>query len=117
MQTAKSRVLAHLLRYSLGTKQMLLVGTGCGIKALEAALAKLIAAGLVVAYPFIGTKKFYMLSAKGARQQGLDPKRFMRRPGPEALSARLTISLFCQQFDRRLLTRSEFAAVFPAQAR
>ncbi|MDE2505799.1 MAG: hypothetical protein KGM43_01165 [Planctomycetota bacterium] len=114
MSTVKDRALAHLLRYGLG-----LLATICpeeNRKSVESAIARLIAEGMVCVYPFFGNKKIYAPSPKAARLQGLDPKRFMRPPGPQAISDRLTIAMFCQKKGVELLTRGEFATSFPEQA-
>lgn len=114
MLSVKDMALGELVRHGIG-----ITGTVCpneNPKTVESSLTRLVAQGLALRYPFIGNRVLYTPSPKAARLHGLDPKRFMRPPGPQAISDRLTIAIFCQKKGVELLTRREFAALFPEQA-
>ena len=86
------------------------------IKAVERALANLQRDKLVRSFPGFGKEKIYTLTARGARRQGLDERRFRRQPNLGAIRASLTLLMFCVQEGRQLLTASEFAELLPDQA-
>jgi len=118
MRTVKSRAVAYFVRHRIGTFDLIhrAASGGKSRKATEAALAELRAEGRIVALPFIGTSKLYVVTPKFAREYGLGEKRFSRPPGAYPITRDLTIAHFCQRHGFTLLTRREFAKVFPELA-
>jgi hypothetical protein len=88
-------------------------------KACERLVTRLMAEGLVCSYRLNGNRKYYMLTADGARRIGVSDVAAGKPFAAQGLCQNLAMAAYCllgtKQFER--MTQEEFIARFPALAR
>lgn len=94
--TAYESTLAVLLRY-LATTRTLHAGAlrDYSLKSVEKALAELQRRELVTSHEFDGRTRVYGLTPREAQLHGLNPKRFRKPPGVDAIFENLLMLQFC----------------------
>ena len=86
------------------------------VKAIERAFADLQRDNEIEHCATVGRQFVYAPTPAAARNAGLDDRRFRRLPGIQTLAERLAILTFCVDSRYQLLTKGEFAQLFPEQA-
>jgi hypothetical protein len=115
--SSRSLVLDSFKRYRILTIDLLVALTGLGRKNAERLVAYLLRDATIRSFAFIGNRKIYTLTAKGARGQGLDPRKHRRAPSVTVIFEHLLVAMFCAQEKQTLMTPGGFARLFPALAK
>jgi hypothetical protein len=99
------------------TKRLFMALMGLSESNAERVIALFQRDNIIWSRPFLenGTR-LYTLTTHGARELGLDWRKFRRAPSAQAIQAGLLSAAFCAQEGHTLLTDDEFAEMMPAQA-
>jgi hypothetical protein len=120
MDSSRLLTLRFIARYGLTDVESLFEGVfqprGMTIKAAEKTLRNLRLDGLVQSFSFLGNRKLYGLTPRGARRCGLDERKYRREPTPQTRCEHYTALRFCLLNNYELLTPGEFAERFPRLA-
>jgi hypothetical protein len=120
MDSSRRQTSGFIARYSLTDVESLVKGVfqprGMTIKAAEQTLRNLRLDGLVQPFPFVGNRRLYGLTPRGARRCGLDARKYRRVPTPQTKCEHYTALRFCLRDNHKLLMPGEFSADFPQLA-
>lgn len=120
MYSSRRQTRGFIARYGLTDVESLFEGVfqprGMTVKAAEQTLRNLRLDGLVQPIPFLGNRRLYGLTARGARRCGLDARKYRRAPTPQTKCEHYTALRFCLRDNHKLLTPGEFSECFPQLA-
>ena len=113
MPSSRKALDRALKTYRIGTVPLFATLADLGEKNVERLLGLYRRDEQVRTLPYVGKRKLYTLTARGAKRLGLDPRKHRRAPMFQTIANDLLIATFCAEHKQQLLLPSEFAEMLP----